>query len=159
MDRVEVKYKKWVRIGTYVLTPFFLALCIYMLTSFLLGMQEHGLPFFLDLFFIAVSSIGVLACIFNIPHVYKMRVIVDSEGIAKQGLLSREIAYDDIEKIKVGNGMVKVVGGGMFDTITIGDLFTHFEKVVKLLSKNIENHSDITVKGKDKYTKEYFARS
>lgn len=155
-DKLEITYKKGVRLGIYVLTPIFLALCIYMFQAFLFDSQEQGLPPVLDMFFIAVSTLGILACLFAIPHVYKMNIIVDSKGIKKEGLLSQEFTYDEIQKIKVGKGLVEVRGEHMFDAISFGDLFANYGEAVALLSENVKDHSQITFNGKEKYINEYF---
>lgn len=156
-DEIEIRYKKWIRIGVYVMTPFFLALCIYMFQAFVLGSQEEQLLFVLEIFFVAVSFLGILGCLFIIPHVYHMSITVDSKGIKKEGVLSREFVYEEIHKIKVGNGLIEVIGAHIFDAISFGDLFTNYGEAVELLAENVKNHSQITFEGKEKYIKEYFS--
>lgn len=155
-DEIEIKYKKGIRIGVYVLATIFLGICIYMFQAFVFGTEGGQLPLVLEIFFVAVSSLGILGCLFIIPHMYSMRIIVDSKGVKKQGLLSREFVYEEIQKIKVGNGLVEVIGAHIFDAISFGDLFTNYGEAVELLAENVEDHSQITFKGKEKYIKEYF---
>ncbi len=155
-DRVELRYKKWMRIIFYTLVPLFLALSVYMFQAFLFGSQEQGLPFWIDLFFIVVSILAIVSCLAGIPHVYKMRITIDEEGITKEGIFDKYIGYDEIERIKVAKGLVEVAGKGRMNIIAMGNLYEHFEPAVELLAMHTKNYSDISFEGKAKYIQQYF---
>ena len=70
--------------------------------------------------------------------------------------LTCRIHYSQIEKIKSYKNKVKIYGEK--EVITINNLeYTNFDNAVRKLSPEIDNLSQISLEGKTKYIKQYFA--
>jgi len=127
-----------------------------MFQAFLFGSQEQGLPFWMDLFFISVSVLAIISCLIGIPHVYKMQIIVDEEAITKEGIFDKHISYDEIERVKVAQGLVEVSRENGLNAIPIGNLYEHFDPAVELLAAHINRYTNIRFEGEEKYIQQYF---
>lgn len=160
MDRdiIEIRYKRWLRIACYILCPILLVMSIYMFQAFVFGTESNELPALFNIFMSLVSGLSILGCLLGIPVMNRLKIIIDSTGITREGLFTKKIAYDEISRIKVGKGALEIKGGGLFDAIIMGDLYQEFDDAVKVLASNVADSSDITFKGKEKYIKQYFGR-
>jgi hypothetical protein len=94
-------------------------------------------------FFASVIVIGVTVGIF---YFFQKEVILTNDKIKKVGFPSKSIAYNDIQKIKVGTGGFSIYDEGK-SPINITTMYSNFEEAKKMLNQKIRNRSDIEING------------
>lgn len=153
MDEIdlEVLPKKSVQAFRYLGTPIFFVVGLFILFD----NNVFESPALNTLLFI-VGALTILMSLLWIPHTYKFRINFGPESIKQSGLVSKEISYQDIQKLVVRKGFVEICGKNLFKRISIGDLYMNFNPAIKVLQAKAEEEDQIVFTGQKKYIEEYF---
>lgn len=159
--QVVVKSKQWFRYFMYgcgILGSGMGAFNAYQMWSSpsTMSKMENG-----DFAFILIFCASILMAILMpivIPQFYKLKLVFHKDGIKQHALSTKNIRYEEIEKIKIMNGHIEVRGTSFFDRITFGNLYTNFDTAVAFLANHTAERNDISFKGSEKYIDEYFSR-
>lgn len=156
---VEVTPKRWFKIFMYfsafVCIALGTAVCYSMLTSPAdLAKLQNG--YFETLCVFISSAFLIILGFFIGPYFYRKKITLDHEKVAESGFISRELFYDEIEKITISMGQLKISGPGWLQTISTGDLNNNFGRAVEMLASKIEDFEGIEFKGSEKNINSYF---
>lgn len=158
-NTVEVTPKRWFKFFMYfsafVCIALGTAVCYSMLTSpaDLAKLQDGNF----EIFFVFISSTFLIILgLFTGPYFYRKKITLDQEKVAESGFISRELFYDEIEKITISMGQLKISGPGWFQTIATGDLNNNFDRAVEMLASKVKDFEGIEFKGSEKNIKNYF---
>lgn len=149
-NNVEVLPKKSVRTFCYLGTP----ICIILGIMIILDSGALNSNIFLP----ALGAITILVGILWFPYMQKFKIQFEPDGVKQDGLLSKKISYDNIEKLIVRKGFIEI-RSGFFKRISIGDLYTNFEDASEILAAKIQERDNINLSGKQKYIDEYLKPS
>lgn len=155
-NHIEIRHKRWFRIGFYILAPVFVVLGAYIFGGFALSSESNQLPMVFNILMVSCGVVTFGLGLFGPAHFYKLKLIIDEEGITRKGLYNKELALNDIRQIKVGKGLVEVTGDRFYNAISFGNLYRDFDKAVAILAENIGSYSDINFKGNEEYIEKYF---
>lgn len=150
---IEVLPKKSVRKISYLGTPICLALGFLIIWDSSLYSQT------LQILMIILGSTVILMGILWLPHIYKFKITFGPDSIRKYGLFTRQLSYKNIQKLIVRKGFIEVQGENIFQTVSIGDLYTNFDVAADLLSTKVKENKNIDFTGKEKYINKYFNTS
>jgi len=106
-----------------------------------------------------VGGLTMLSSLLWIPHTLKFRINFGPDCIKQTGLLTKEIPYQNIEKLIVRKGFVEICGNSLFNRISIGDLYSNFSSATDILASKIKEGDKITLAGQKKYIDKYFNAS
>lgn len=148
---IIMRPKKWFRISNYIASVVGTVLFCYILYQVLFTQPED--PSFVLFLLAAVSIIGLISVLITIPNIHRFKIELHSDGITKQGVITREIKFDDIDKIVVRKGGIEVHGHSFLSTISFGDLHENFEEAADFLSDQITPDNQIEIKGKSENVK------
>lgn len=148
---IEVLPKKSVKAFRYLGTFIFFVVGLFIIWD---G-NDFDLPF-LQVLTTIIGGGTVLASILWIPHTYKFKIDFGPHSIKQSGLLSKEIAYKNIEKLVVRKGFIEICGEGFFKRISIGDLYNNFNTATETLASKIKEGDHIKFAGQKKYIEQYF---
>lgn len=156
---VEVTPKRWLKLFmcffAFVCIALGTGVCYLMLTNPAdLAKLQNG--HFDILFMIISSAFSIILGFFIGPYFYRKKITLDQEKVAENGVISRELFYDEIEKITISMGQLIISGPGWFQTISIGDLNNNFDRAVEMLASKVEDFEGIEFKGSEKHIKNYF---
>lgn len=151
---VEVLPKKSVRAFRYLGAFIFFIVGVFIIWN---G-QSFGLKS-LRILTLLAGSLTMFLSLLWIPHTYKFKINMDSNRIRQTGLLSKEIPYQDIEKLIVRKGFIEICGNNVFNRISIGDLYNNFNTATEILASNIGDGNQVAISGQRKYINEYFGDS
>lgn len=147
---VEVRLKKWFEIFQYICC----GICIALGLVFVFEIGFDELFLIMKIIGFGLAVMGILLAL----HFYEFKITFGREAIQQSGLISKEIPYGKIEKLKAANGVVEI-RQSFFNKIAIGNLYTNFEEATNLLASKIKDTNDIKLSGKQKYIDEYLKQS
>lgn len=145
-DIIEVRLKKWFQIFQYICC----VLCFALGTLFVFEIGFDELFLIMKIMGFGLAVMGILLAL----HFYEFKIKFGDKAIQQNGLISKEIPYGKIEKLKAANGVVEI-RQSFFNKIAIGNLYTNFEEATNLLASKIKDKDDIKLSGKQKYIDEY----
>jgi hypothetical protein len=105
-----------------------------------------------------LGSITILVGILWFPYMQQFKIKFDSNGVKQDGLLSKKIPYENINRMIVRKGFIEI-RSSFFKRISIGDLYTNFEDASKILAGKIREFENINLSGNEKYIDEYLKSS
>ncbi len=143
---VEVLPKQSVKTFCYLGTP----ICIVLGIMIILDSGALNSNIFLPV----LGALTILVGILWFPYMQKFKIQFKPDGVKQDGLLSKEIPYDDIERLIVRKGFIEI-RSGFFKRISIGDLYTNFEEASEILAAKLQESDNINLSGKQKYIDEY----
>jgi hypothetical protein len=92
------------------------------------------------------GSIIIMGAIIGIFYFSQKEVVLTNNEIKKVGFSSKSIAYDDIQRIKVGTGGFSIYGRGK-NSITITSMYSNFNEAKVLFNQKISGRENIEVNG------------
>ncbi len=148
---IIMRPKKWFRISNYIASVVGAILFCYILYQVFFSQPED--PAFVLFILAAVSIVGLLSVLITIPNIHRFKIELHSDGIIKQGIMTREIKFEEIDKLVIRKGGIEVHGHSFLSTISFGDLHENFEKASDFLADRIASDNQIEIKGNDKSVK------
>lgn len=150
-DHIEVLPKQSVKLSWYLGTP----ICVVLGVMIILDSGSLGSEIILS----SLGAVIILIGLLWLPYLRNFKINFGPDSVKQGGLISRQIPYQKIEELIVSKGYIEIRGDGMFNSISIGDLYTNFDEAVHLLARQIEGKESITLKGKKKYINKYLGPS
>ena len=137
--------KKWLLLALYTLGPISIFVCTYVLIQlFVVGTNE---PFVFKVILSAVCTLAILVIALQLPTYHRFNIVFDQKGIFQNGLISKKLHYDEIEKVVVRSAGIEIYGDSYFNNITIGDLYYNYEEAADFFSEQLSHRSDIRITG------------
>jgi len=100
------------------------------------------------------SSIIIIILIF-IFNSYNQKVIFSDNEIRVFGIPSATIPYDEIQKIRVSIGVIRIYGKSQ-NPILISNMSSNFKEAKKLLSQKIRKEKNVIFEGSNRLIHKYF---
>lgn len=157
--KVTLEPKKWVKVGYYLTAPVFISLAVYVLYNFYASPETVNTHWYVKSTLIFACSFLLISYAISLPQFHRFKIEITENEIRRQAFFSKKIAYEEIQAIKVANGMIEIHGKNIFHRISIGNLYTNYEEALTLLSGYAGNYEHIMYKGSDKYLAEFQEQS
>lgn len=145
--------KKWLLLALYTLGPISIFVCTYVLIQlFVVGSNE---PFAFKVILSAVCTLAILVIALQLPTYHRFNIVFDHTGIFQNGLISKKLLYDEIEKVVVRSAGIEIYGDNYFNNITIGDLYYNYEEAFDFFSEQIRERNDIKITGNRSFVQDF----
>ncbi|MBO6587054.1 MAG: hypothetical protein JJ953_13175 [Gracilimonas sp.] len=150
---VIVRPKKWLLLSLYTLGPLSMFICGYVLVQlFVVGTNE---PFAFKVILSAVCTLAIVVIAIQLPTYHRFNIVFSRDGIFQNGIISKKLTYDDIEKVVVRSAGVEIYGDNYFNNITIGDLYINYEEAADFLANMVKDRKDVYITGNRTYIQEF----
>lgn len=142
---VIVRPKKWLLLSLYTVGPLSIFICTYVLIQlFVVGTNE---PFAFKVILSAVCTLAIVVIALQLPTYHRFNIVFSRDGIFQNGIISKKLAYNEIEKVIVRSAGVEIYGDNYFNNITIGDLYINYEEAADFLAEMVKDRRDIYITG------------
>jgi hypothetical protein len=91
----------------------------------------------------------------SLPVFHRFQIEFQNDRVQQTALLNKSIPYSEIKTLIIGNGGIEIHGSGLWNRISIGDLYLNYENARDLLSEKVKDLDDIRFKGNVKYIQEF----
>lgn len=150
---VIIRPKKWLLLSLYTLGPLSMFICGYVLVQlFVVGTNE---PFAFKVILSAVCTLAIVVIAIQLPTYHRFNIVFSRDGIFQNGIISKKLTYDDIEKVVVRSAGVEIYGDNYFNNITIGDLYINYEEAAEFLANMVKDRKDVYITGNRTYVQEF----
>ena len=150
---VIVRPKKWLLLALYTIGPLSIFVCTYVLIQlFVVGTNE---PFVFKVILSAVCTLAIVVIALQLPTYHRFNIVFNRNGIFQNGIISKKLSYDDIEKVIVRSAGIEIYGDSYFNNITIGDLYINYEEAADYLSEMVKDRKDIFITGNREFVKDF----
>jgi len=107
----------------------------------------HGAPISLHVITTAFwASLVTVIPVVGIIYFSQKEVVLTEHGIKKVGFSSKSIAYNDIQRIKVGTGGFRIYDEAE-GSISITTMYSNFSSAKKLFNQQISERNEIEING------------
>ncbi len=128
-------------------------ICGYVLVQlFVVGTNE---PFVFKVILSAVCTLAIVIIAIQLPTYHRFNIVFNREGIFQNGIISKKLTFNDIQKIVVRSAGVEIYGDNYFNNITIGDLYINYEEAAEFLAEMVKGRKDIYITGSRAFVKEF----
>lgn len=108
-----------------------------------------------EIWIIVFFSLVFIGSLLSILYAYHYELEINETSLAKRGLFSSySFTYDQVDEIFVD--VMLVIIKTKDRSISLGNLYSEYEKPLAFISQKLEGRTDITFKGKPKRIKRYF---
>jgi hypothetical protein len=152
---IVLKPNSLVKAGYYITAPVFIAVSIYLLYSFFSDGVGSRSPVILDLSLVIASFLTLISYAVSLPVFHRFQIEFQNDRVQQTALLNKSIPYSEIKTLIIGNGGIEIHGSGLWNRISIGDLYLNYENARDLLSEKVKDLDDIRFKGNVKYIQEF----
>lgn len=104
-----------------------------------------------------IASAIIITVLISIYNSYNQKVILSDNEIRVFGIPSSTISYDEIQKIRVNIGGLRIYGKSQIP-ILVSNMSSNFGEAKKLLNQKIRKDQNVVFEGSSRLIHKYFTK-